>query len=278
MTTKPAPTTPPSENFFNVAHATSLLAEDAPAFEHSVAIALAIGAPLYTTHAVEGRYSIVEMPRANDLLERWNAGPLRHHTINHECCDNTVDTLLDAMKTIDPDLLVVGKREGDSILDSLIDESVSEALSRNLPIPTLVIPTKAGGFVNPRNGEVSIEHVLIPCEDEAAMLPAITAVMDLVGRMHAMVPKITLLHASEDHPEELALMLPEGIPSATIELVVREGAAKDVILEVAEELGVDVIAMASRGHDSLLDIVRGSLTERVMRSAKCPVLTIPIKK
>jgi len=87
-----------------------------------------------------------------------------------------------------------------------------------------------------------------------------------------------LLHASEDHPEELALMLPEGIPSATIELVVREGAAKDVILEVAEELGVDVIAMASRGHDSLLDIVRGSLTERVMRSAKCPVLTIPIKK
>ena len=62
MTT--TPTTPPSENFFNVAHATSLLAEDAPAFEHSVAIALAVGAPLYTVHATDGRYSIVEMPRS----------------------------------------------------------------------------------------------------------------------------------------------------------------------------------------------------------------------
>ena len=123
-------------------------------------IALAIGAPLYTTHAVEGRYSIVEMPRANDLLERWNAGPLRHHTINHACCDGTVDTLLDAMKTVDPDLLVVGKREGDSIIDHLLEESVSEALARNLPIPTLVIPSLSSGFVNPRTGETTIEHVL----------------------------------------------------------------------------------------------------------------------
>ena len=68
MTT--TPTTPPSENFFNVAHATSLLAEDAPAFEHSVAIALAVGAPLYTVHATDGRYSIVEMlgtPRPGSL-------------------------------------------------------------------------------------------------------------------------------------------------------------------------------------------------------------------
>ena len=276
MTT--TPTTPPSENFFNVAHATSLLAEDAPAFEHSVAIALAVGAPLYTVHATDGRYNIVEMPRASALLDRWNAGPLRHHTINHACCDGTVDTLLDAMKTVDPDLLVVGKREGDSILDHLLEESVSEALARNLPIPTLVIPSLASGFVNPRTGETTIEHVLVPCEDEAAMLPALSALVALFSRMNVATPHITLLHVGDESLEELALLLPEDAPVDSIEFVTRTGSPKDAILELASELDVDMIAMSTRGHDSLLDIARGSLTERVMREAKRPVLTIPIKR
>lgn len=276
MTT--TPTTPPSENFFNVAHATSLLAEDAPAFEHSVAIALAVGAPLYTVHATDGRYNIVEMPRASALLDRWGAGPLRHHTINHTCCDGTVDTLLDAMKTVDPDLLVVGKREGDSIIDHLLEESVSEALARNLPIPTLVIPSLASGFVNPRTGETTIEHVLVPCEDEAAMLPALSALVALFSRMNVATPHITLLHVGDESLEELALLLPEDAPVDSIEFVTRTGSPKDAILELASELDVDMIAMSTRGHDSLLDIARGSLTERVMREAKRPVLTIPIKR
>jgi nucleotide-binding universal stress UspA family protein len=276
MTT--TPTTPPSENFFNVAHATSLLAEDAPAFEHSVAIALAVGAPLYTVHATDGRYNIVEMPRASALLDRWGAGPLRHHTINHACCDGTVDTLLDAMKTVDPDLLVVGKREGDSIIDHLLEESVSEALARNLPIPTLVIPSLSSGFVNPRTGETTVEHVLVPCEDEAAMLPALSALVALFSRMNVATPHITLLHVGDESLEELALLLPEDAPVDSIEFVTRTGSPKDAILELASELDVDMIAMSTRGHDSLLDIARGSLTERVMREAKRPVLTIPIKR
>jgi len=38
----------------------------------------------------------------------------------------------------------------------------------------------------------------------------------------------------------------------------------------------NLIGMATAGHHGLLDALRGSTTERVLRQAPCPVLAIPI--
>jgi len=40
--------------------------------------------------------------------------------------------------------------------------------------------------------------------------------------------------------------------------------------------GADLIAMGTQGHDSLMDTLRGSTTERVMRRAACPLLAVPV--
>jgi nucleotide-binding universal stress UspA family protein len=34
--------------------------------------------------------------------------------------------------------------------------------------------------------------------------------------------------------------------------------------------------MATRGHDGLADVLRGSHTEQVVRAAACPVLSVPL--
>jgi len=47
------------------------------------------------------------------------------------------------------------------------------------------------------------------------------------------------------------------------------------ILAVGAEFDVDVIVMATKGQDSLLDMLRGTTTERVLRGARCPLLAIP---
>src|SRR6185437_5910371 len=58
------------------------------------------------------------------------------------------------------------------------------------------------------------------------------------------------------------------------ELVVHEGMAPDVILSFAQSQKVDVIVMGTHGHRGFDRLMVGSVTNRVMRRAPCPVLAV----
>src|SRR5208283_4977594 len=58
------------------------------------------------------------------------------------------------------------------------------------------------------------------------------------------------------------------------ELVVHHGRAPDSILSFAEAQKVDVIVMGTHGHRGYDRLMLGSVTERVMRTASCPVLAV----
>lgn len=60
-------------------------------------------------------------------------------------------------------------------------------------------------------------------------------------------------------------------------LIVMKGNAADEILRIAEEEGVHLIVIATRGRTGLDRIFFGSVAERVVRLAKCPVLTVPVR-
>jgi len=49
----------------------------------------------------------------------------------------------------------------------------------------------------------------------------------------------------------------------------------EAILEAADRLGCDLIAMASHGRRGLAGLLLGSETQRVLANAKVPVLVIP---
>lgn len=53
------------------------------------------------------------------------------------------------------------------------------------------------------------------------------------------------------------------------------GTPAAVICEAAERQGVDLIVMASRGRSGLAHVLLGSVTERTIHRAPCPVLTLP---
>ena len=56
--------------------------------------------------------------------------------------------------------------------------------------------------------------------------------------------------------------------------VVRGRPVHDVINRVAKDINADLILMGSHGRSGLSRILRGSVTEEVMRRARVPVLTI----
>jgi nucleotide-binding universal stress UspA family protein len=56
--------------------------------------------------------------------------------------------------------------------------------------------------------------------------------------------------------------------------VVHGASAQEAILGYAEKHGADMIVMARRGHGALAHVMLGSVTERVIRFASCPVLVV----
>lgn len=58
------------------------------------------------------------------------------------------------------------------------------------------------------------------------------------------------------------------------ELVVHQGAAADCILSLAQARKADLIVMGTHGRRGFDRLVLGSVTDRVMRTAPCPVLII----
>jgi nucleotide-binding universal stress UspA family protein len=54
----------------------------------------------------------------------------------------------------------------------------------------------------------------------------------------------------------------------------KEGSPADVILKTVDEEDVDLIVMGTSGKHGLDRFLLGSVTEKVVRSAKCPVLAV----
>lgn len=61
------------------------------------------------------------------------------------------------------------------------------------------------------------------------------------------------------------------------EVVLRTGDARDVVLQVARELHIDLIVLGTHGRRGIPRALLGSLAETIVRVAPCPVLTVRAK-
>jgi universal stress protein A len=79
--------------------------------------------------------------------------------------------------------------------------------------------------------------------------------------------------AAEQHLDDIAARLAkDGVKPAVF---VRIGKPAEEILAFAEEKKVDLIVMGTHGRTGLAHLLAGSVTERVVRTSKWPVLTAP---
>ncbi len=68
--------------------------------------------------------------------------------------------------------------------------------------------------------------------------------------------------------------LPEG-KDLTLESAVEEGFLHNVIRRIAEEDGVDLVVMGTKGATGAVEFFLGSNTEKVIRTAPCAVMAVP---
>ena len=80
-----------------------------------------------------------------------------------------------------------------------------------------------------------------------------------------------LSHTAADRLKELAAALPASCGAQT---QVLEGIPWDLIVQYAAEHQVDLIVMPTHGRSGLKHLLLGSVAERVVRHAHCPVLVV----
>ncbi|MCA1668649.1 MAG: universal stress protein [Thermomicrobia bacterium] len=59
-----------------------------------------------------------------------------------------------------------------------------------------------------------------------------------------------------------------------VETMIRSGSPADEIVHTAETIGANLIVLGSRGHGEMRSVLLGSVSERVLHHAHCPVLIV----
>lgn len=75
--------------------------------------------------------------------------------------------------------------------------------------------------------------------------------------------------------EDLMKSLPEGTTDVLdVETIIVKGVPFHEIVNAAAEISADIIVIGTHGRTGLSHVVMGSVAEKVVRKATCPVLTV----
>jgi nucleotide-binding universal stress UspA family protein len=167
--------------------------------------------------------------------------------------------------------------------------SVADGVARQSPVPVLLVrpPVTEPNLVDsstvtrvliPLDGSVASEEIF----DHALSLfgiqdvdYTITRVISPLAVIEAPDPTVSSVRRWETHPESLLGAEAERLRArgATVhERLVVSDAVADALVEVADEIGADVIAMTTHARRGLSRFVMGSVADGVLRKAARPVL------
>ena len=250
------------------------------AFGHALAIALMRKTELVIMHARRGKWEDwSQFPAIRKTLAEWQVleeGSLPSEVFEKlAVCITKVSTQGDpvraSMRQIEkqkPDLLVLATR-GRYGLPLWLKPSVAQAIARRTDAMTLFVPQGCRGIVS-LGGVINLRRILLPVDHKPDPREALTRATRAAEALGNECVEIVLLHVNGiDFPQ---VDRQDGKAWVWKELR-REGDVVAVILDAAEE--ADLIVMATEGRQGIYDALRGSVTERIVRGAPCPVLAVP---
>ena len=274
-------------SFRRIFHPTDFSAADQAAFAHALKLTCLVQGELTMMHVdpTVGRQAFEDFPRIRPLLARWGVLPegsskddvamlgvqiKRVRTVS----DDTPGAILQHLTTHPTELLVLSthQREG---LARLTHRSVAEPVARGTHAKTLFVPAGVERFVSAETGRTNLTKVLIPVAYKPHPQPAIDLAVELASILGSKEVLFELVRLKQD-ADFPTFTLPER-EGWSWNTIVAKGDPVEWILAAGADFDVDLIVMMTEGHTSLIDLIRGSTTERVVRGTGCPLLAIPAR-
>jgi nucleotide-binding universal stress UspA family protein len=265
------------------------------AYVHAVHLAASYGAELHAVHvadddAREQRSLIpgsLEDPAAQlELPSELRHGPLEAGKVipREVKADSPAEGILEYARQHDIDVIVMGTlgRKG---MERVLIGSVAEQVVREAPCPVLTVRASAG---------MQVRRVLVPVDFSEHSKEAIPIAVALAERYGAEIEFFSVIDEDE-LPASWAPVLgpvhvaPEEVEARIRKLMddlvkeyrngvavtgsVRVGDPAEDILDYAADRA-DLIVMATHGRTGLQRMLLGSVAEKVIRKAECPVFTV----
>jgi nucleotide-binding universal stress UspA family protein len=259
------------------------------AFAHALMMAVTLRCHFTLFHAGEARDADVEwshIPGVRSVLEQW--GYLEKGSPRSAVFDkmavavskvyvrskDALGELAEYLRRKPTDLVVIGN-DGHTNTSSWLHPSATRLITWDARVMTMFVPPE-GGFVSMDHGGFTLRRVLVPVNLHPDPQPAVTYAFRAAVFSSEDVVAMDLLHVG-DKRESLRLDLPER-DYLRWELLSRTGDPAGQILQTAADLDACLISMTTDGAGRLFGAPRGSITERVVQGATCPVLAVPVER
>ncbi len=145
-----------------------------------------------------------------------------------------------------------------------------------------------------------IKKILLPTDLSSASISAFKYAKSLAEKygatiyvLHVLenIPPVLAIHSldltlerleknmEENAKKQLEKVVKENLKTKNkVQTFIRKGIVDDEIVKFAEEKKVDLIVMGTHGRTGIELTILGSIAEKVVRKAKCPVLTVKPEK
>jgi nucleotide-binding universal stress UspA family protein len=279
-----------AQDFTFIVHPTDFTAGGEPAFAHALRLALAAHGHFYLVHAekleIGEDADWAAFPGVRSTLTRWgllapDATPSAVQdrlglkvTKSDVPDEDPTDAILRFTTENRCDLLVLATHAREGLARFFLG-SIAETLARRAKIPTLFLPVGSTGFVDAATGKAALRNILLPIDLSASAGYAASLALRIADALGCEDAVLHALHVGA--PDEMPAVAVDARHEPRLRRILADGAVVPRILQSAAELDAELIVMATRGRDGLLDALRGSTTEQVLRQAGRPLLAVPVR-
>ena len=270
------------------------------ALAHARRLAGTTGATLHVLHVVDNMFlrAVLADPRDYEtaaMRQLQDRVPIEDRgapaILAVERSDEPADEITSYARRHEIELIVMGTH-GRGHMAHLLLGSVAEKVARTAPCPVLTMRD------NPVTPSVEGLRILVPTDFSACSDAALGCAKRLAAALGGSVRMLHVIEnaavgtsfGSELFVPEPREVLTDRITQARIQLSRRiltdsrsrvsvtsdivQGPAGTMITAYAGDTGFDLIVMGTRGRGGFAHLFMGSIAESVIRTARCPVLTV----